>query len=244
MYDLTVGGLAIRGEYTTFSPFTDLIYRWLGGIMKICKAEDCGKDAIAKGFCNKHYRRFKKHGDPLYKKELRICSIEGCGRKHEGLGYCNRHYQQYLRFDDPLHQERERHGMSYTSEYGAWDSMKKRCFNKNNKAYHRYGGRNITICDRWYHSFMAFYADMGSKPFPKAQIDRIDNDGNYEPGNCRWTTQTENIRNSTRVKLSVPKVRKIRKLYEEGNMSQKEISLIYGVSGANICEIVNNKIWL
>lgn len=86
------------------------------------------------------------------------------------------------------------HGMRNTSIYHTWDSMKQRCFNKNSRPYKNYGGRGISVCDRWM-SFENFYADMGERP-EGAELDRINNNGNYEPGNCRWTTRSENIKNS------------------------------------------------
>jgi len=82
-----------------------------------------------------------------------------------------------------------RHGQSYekAGSYGAWLSMKQRCLNSNNKRYIHYGGRGITICDRWLNSFESFFADMGVRP-EGLTLDSINNDANYEPGNCRWAT--------------------------------------------------------
>ena len=88
-----------------------------------------------------------------------------------------------------------RHGMTKTPEYDAWDGMKQRCFNPNHKRYSYYGARGITVCDRWKNSFENFLADMGSKPTPKHSIDRVNNDGNYCPDNCRWATKTEQENN-------------------------------------------------
>jgi len=73
-------------------------------------------------------------------------------------------------------------------------NMKARCYNPNNPAYSRYGGRGIKVCDEWRHSFDNFIRDMGLPPQPDAAVNRIDNNGNYEPSNCEWTSRSENAR--------------------------------------------------
>jgi len=80
------------------------------------------------------------------------------------------------------------HGRTHTREYRIWENMKKRCLKENNPDYPNYGGRGITICSRWM-KFENFYEDMGDSN--GLTIDRINNEGNYEPSNCRWATQTE-----------------------------------------------------
>jgi hypothetical protein len=87
-----------------------------------------------------------------------------------------------------------RHG-AHTPEYYCWRAMRERCDSPKASSFTYYGGRGITVCVRWRESFEAFLADMGPRPSPQHSIDRLDNDGNYEPGNCRWATRSEQRRN-------------------------------------------------
>lgn len=87
-------------------------------------------------------------------------------------------------------------------EYRAWSSMKTRCYNRNSPNYRYYGGRGISVCDRWLNSFQTFLRDVGNRPGPGYSLDRYpNNDGNYEPGNVRWATKREQQNNTRSTRL-------------------------------------------
>jgi len=104
-----------------------------------------------------------------------------------------------LRFGDSIGCRKcgsTKHGLTHSKTYSTWESMIQRCTNLNQTKYNDYGGRGIKVCDRWLN-FENFLKDMGERP-DKLELDRIDNDGNYEPGNCRWVTRSANLRNRVR----------------------------------------------
>lgn len=105
------------------------------------------------------------------------------------------------------------HQMTYSKIYRTWIAMLSRCRDLNNNNYHNYGGRGITVCERWY-KFENFYEDMGDLPFYEAQIDRIDNEKGYYKENCRWVTCKENSRNRRSTK---------RHKTHDGNLVQAEL---------------------
>lgn len=98
-------------------------------------------------------------------------------------------------YRESRHTARLTHGQTKTPLHRVWMTMKERCHNPNNHKYPDYGGRGITVCPAWRESFEAFLADMGERPSTGHSIERINNDGNYEPSNCRWATPDEQSAN-------------------------------------------------
>ena len=134
------------------------------------------------------------------------------------------------------------HGMRNTSEYSAWVEMKQRCLNPNYKWFHNYGGRGIKVCKRWL-TFENFIKDISLKPSKNYSLDRIDNNGNYTPKNCKWSTDIEQSRNRRSTKLSLEKAILIRDLYKTGKFSQSSIAEKFNVSRRNIGMVINRLIW-
>ena len=126
-----------------------------------------------------------------------------------------------------------------TATYRSWRSMMRRCLSPGAPKYPEYGGRGVTICERW-RDFARFLADMGERP-TDTSIDRIDNDGNYEPGNCRWATVEEQRRNQRRTKLTQADADWIRGQAE--TLSQKAMAESLGVHPSTISLVLSGRIW-
>jgi hypothetical protein len=117
-------------------------------------------------------------------------TIEG-GRLGKGTRSCGCFQREFSR---ARHMKHGHTAGGHTTEYRSWCAIRKRCGNPTDDDFKHYGGRGIVVCDRW-RDFSVFLADMGMKPGPRMSIDRIDVNGNYEPGNCRWVTQRTQTRN-------------------------------------------------
>jgi hypothetical protein len=133
------------------------------------------------------------------------------------------------------------HGLSHTPLFRVWCSMRARCENPKNTRYDRYGGRGIVVCDRWRNSFLDFYNDVVSGYANGLQLDRIDNDGNYEPTNTRWVPPAQNARNSKVCKLSEADAGLVRSLLEIADC--KTVAQMFDVHAQTIRSIMRNKAW-
>ena len=137
-----------------------------------------------------------------------------------------------------------KHGGKGTKLYAVWTNMRGRCLYKSNGAYEYYGGRGISICDKW-TDFLAFKAWAEKSGYKKGlTIDRIDNDGNYLPENCRWVTLQENVQNSRKIKLSEENKMLVRYLHWVYEYSHRQLAKVFVVSKSHIGDIINYKKWV
>lgn len=137
-----------------------------------------------------------------------------------------------------------KHGQARTATYRIWIGMVARCCNKKNTRYADYGGRGITICDRWHFGedgksgFECFFVDMGKRP-DRCAIERKNNDGPYSPSNCRWATQKQQAKNKRGHKLKIADVLAIR----ADPRNQAAIAQDFNVSQATISAIRRKQLW-
>jgi hypothetical protein len=134
------------------------------------------------------------------------------------------------------------HGMTNTHIYNCWRSMIRRCYEESNNAYKWYGARGIEVCEDW-KSFDKFYYQFGiTWPGTGYSIDRIDNDGNYEPNNCKWSTRTEQNRNRINT-IDLNTATLIREDYSKNNISMAKLAEKYSCKTATVWQIIHNMIW-
>lgn len=126
----------------------------------------------------------------------KTCTVDGCKKTMRWGKYCSMHRARLLRRGElgGAEPEQVKHGMHTHPLYHTWENMRSRCNNTKHHNYKWYGARGIKICERW-NDFSKFVEDMGEKPSSRHTLDRTDNNGDYEPSNCRWATHLEQTHN-------------------------------------------------
>lgn len=166
----------------------------------VCSVDNCTRLSDRYGpICNAHYLRMRRHGsyDLPLRQYQKPCSIDGCDRMCKAKDLCQMHLDR-LRANGSPHVVKirhEHHGMHGHPLYKTWANMKSRCYNPDIPNYQNYGARGIQVCDRWRNSFSAFVADVGERP-DGCTLDRIDPNGDYEPGNVRWASASVQVKNT------------------------------------------------
>jgi DNA-binding transcriptional regulator YiaG len=122
--------------------------------------------------------------------------------------------------------------------------MTNRCYNPNDRSFKHYGGRGIKICEEWRNDYRLFEIWALKNGYKKGlQIDRKNNDGDYEPGNCKFSTSTENNRNKRNTIMNQESVKKLRQIRQKTNYTQKQIAKMFGISTSLVRDIVSGKLW-
>lgn len=163
-----------------------------------------------------------------YNKVIWVCLCD-CGKERKSYRYDlekGRTKSCGCLLSENIRAKTKTHGMSLSAEYRIYSGIIKRCSHPELRAHKNYAGRGISVCTRWLESFENFYADMGNRPSKNHSIDRIDNNGNYEPDNCRWATRIEQSKNRrvSLVYIVNGKKLSLMEIAKENNMTYKKLN--------------------
>ncbi len=142
--------------------------------------------------------------------------------------------------EGPVGHAYARKGKSRESTYTIWAGVVQRCTNPNNGAWAAYGGRGIKLCDRW-RTYSAFLSDMGLRPTGMT-LDRVDNDGDYTPENCRWASRSDQMRNTRATKLEAHEPAQVRWLVGLG-YRRDDVAAFFGIAENTVSRIVRGELW-
>lgn len=161
----------------------------------VCLVDYCDKPTKGFGYCGGHYQQLHR-GEQLrrLRRTEHNCEATDCNRRAVSIAYCTKHEARHKKYGDANYKKGSHHHLTGTPEHKAWVQMRYRCNTPTCRHYKNYGGRGIKVCERW-NLFENFIVDMGKRPTSTHSIDRINNDGNYEPANCRWATKREQVLN-------------------------------------------------
>lgn len=188
----------------------------------------------------KETRTTRNKKGKLYRYGIFHCNI--CGKDSEKL-FNNGFKAKSCGCKNGMYKHGDCSGIKRTRLYMVWASMKNRCYCETYHRYKDWGGRGIIVCNEW-QDFIPFKNWALSNGYSDdLQIDRIDNNGNYEPSNCRFVSSAINNQNASHVKLNTKKASEIRELYLTGDYSQRGLGKIYGIDQSTVWRIVNNKLW-
>lgn len=144
-------------------------------------------------------------------------------------------------------ENRTKHGLTNSKLYRLWADIKTRCYNENKDTYKYYGARGIKLYEEWVDdpkSFIEYISNLENFDKHKYTIDRINVNGNYEPGNLRWTTYYTQAQNRRDNVINMEIAREIRRLWQEGLLKQNEISQLLGIKNYIVYSVINNRSWL
>lgn len=205
----------------------------------------CQKEkVVAKGLCSACYYHLKRHGTLERKKHIqKQCEIDGCEGAVVARGWCEAHYTRWKRHGDPSVVKRPSDWGERTSHprYKSWHGLLRRCYDPKSNGFVNYGARGIKVCDAW-HDFWRFLEDTGEPPSPHHSLDRIDNSGDYEPGNVRWATPKEQARNRRSTVITEDDAKEIKRRARAGEMAG-DISRALGIAYDHVRNVIVGNSW-
>ena len=204
---------------------------------------------VLKQLKRKSYGKLTPIGEPFRENRrtyiMASCSCGSAPKKYRIEGIESGHSRSCGCFHKEfLSKMQTTHGIARHPVYKVYKALMDRCYNPKNKSYKRYGGRGISVCDEWRNDIKSFYDWSLVNGWANGlTIERENNEGNYEPSNCKDIPHSMQSRNRSITKLNEEKVEQIRNLYRIDKKTQREIADIYGISNGCVSNVCSNKVW-